>query len=222
MNLDVVSTVLTSLGGATVIIGGFAHLLGKIWTDRIAKETSAKFTSELEVLKSKNTILLEEFKSNSAISLKENEQFALISQEFYQDFFNKRVRIYQKLLNIKNEYVTDMEEEFITEQLESWGNVYHSSYIKLRSLIIKNQLYISNDLDALFTKFRSKASEYIKEADLMEAYSINSDGTHNGSEALDSAYQNFANETYKLMTAVFDQIGDDVSKLRSRVEIDKV
>ena len=38
---EVVVSVLASLGGAALVIGAFAHFLGRIWTDRIAKSTKA-------------------------------------------------------------------------------------------------------------------------------------------------------------------------------------
>lgn len=221
MNIEVVGTVLTSLGGATVIVTAFAHFLGKIWLDRITKQNSAKFNAELEVLKTNNTILVEDFKSKGSIALKENEQFALISQSTYQNFFEKRITTYQKLLNIKNKHINEMEEDFLTEECESWGDVYHSTYQEIRALIIKNQLYISNDLDSIFTRFRSKASEFIKEADMVEAYAYDSDNPPYENEEIKAVYLKFASETHDIMKSVLDQIGQDVSKIRSRIEIDK-
>jgi hypothetical protein len=220
MYLEIVASVLASLGGASFIVGVFAHYLGKIWTDRIAKSTSARFTNELEILKSNNVHALEEFKSKSLLALKERESFAGISQEFYQDFFKKRVNTYQKLLNQKNQYITKMEEEFLTDELENWGIVYHSAYTSIRKLIIENQLYISNELDKLFNELRKSASEYIKEADLVEANNYSQNNPSWEDETLNAVYDKFAKNTLSMMNAVLEQITLDVSKLRSRIEID--
>ncbi|MDN4501297.1 hypothetical protein QX776_02730 [Alteromonadaceae bacterium BrNp21-10] len=221
MNIEVVSTVLTSLGGATVIVTAFAHFLGKVWLDRITKQNSAKFNAELELLKTNNTIVVEDFKSKSNLVLTNNEQFALISQNTYQSFFEKRITTYQNLLNIKNNHIKEMEENFLIEEFEAWGEVYHSTYQKLRNLVIKNQLYVSNDLDNLFSDFRSKASEFMKEADMVEAYAYNSEAPVYDNEQIKAVYLKFANATHETMKSVLDQIGIDVSKVRSRVEIDK-
>jgi hypothetical protein len=220
MYSEVVAPLLASLGGASVIVATFAHFLGKIWIDRISKENSSKFNSELELLKAINTLALEEFRTKSTFAIKERESFAGISQEFYQDFFKKRVETYQNLLHLKNDYIAGMEEEFMTEELENWGGVYHSIYLKLRKLTIENQLYISNELEKLFGELRKSASEHIKEADLVDSHTFDPDKPHWENVELNSVYDKFAKETIDRMSAVLEQIGTDVSKLRSRIEID--
>jgi len=222
MYTEIVGTLLASLGGASLIVGAFAHFLGKIWTDRIAKTTAAKFDAEMESLKSKNKLALEAFKTESNLLLKEKENFAGISLAFYQRFFEKRVETYLELLKVKNEYISEMEEEFITDIHEGWGEIYHSTYISLRKLITERQIYISNELDDLFWKFRAEASEYIKEADLAEAYAHgdNREPPWENHQVL-AAYDNFARETAEYMKSVMAQISSDVSKLRSRIELDK-
>lgn len=219
MYLEFVATLFASLGGASVIVAAFAHFLGKIWIDRISKENSSKFNTEMERLTANNTLVLEQFKTKSALGMKERESFAEISQEFYQDFFKKRVEAYQKLLQLKNDYITSMEEEFLTEELENWGGVYHSNYTLLRKLMIENQLYISNELEELFGDLREAASEYIKEADLVEAHTYDPDNPPWENEHVNAVYDKFARETTKNMNAVLEQIGLDVSKIRSRIEI---
>jgi hypothetical protein len=220
MYSELVAPILASLGGASVIIAAFAHFLGKIWTARISETTSARFNAELEALKSNNTIALEEFKTKSSLALKERENFAGISKNFYQEFFKKRVETYQSLLKLKNNYIAGMEEEFLTEELESWGSVYHSTYKSLRKLMIENQLYISNELDKLFVDFRKTASKYIKEADLVEAHTYDPEHPPWENKHLNAVYNKFAKETMDQMSMVLEQIASDVSKLRSRIEID--
>ncbi|WOI35682.1 hypothetical protein R1T43_10605 [Alteromonas sp. CI.11.F.A3] len=113
-----------------------------------------------------------------------------------------------------------MEEEFSTEVHEGWGIVYYSTYISLRKLMIKQQLYISNELEEIFTKLRKKASGFMKEADMQEVLSPE-DITPVENEQLRKVYDSFAEETGELMQSVMDQIAKDVSKLRSRIELDK-
>lgn len=116
MNWEIVSAVMASLGGASVIVAAFAHFLGKVWADRIAKQTTAKYNHEFEVIKSKNKMALEDFKSKSEAELRDREQFSGISKEVYQDFFKNRVSTYLKLLELKNKYIADMHEDFVTEE----------------------------------------------------------------------------------------------------------
>lgn len=222
MDTEVVSTFLTSLGGATVIVSGFAHFLGKIWTARIAEATKYKFESELEQVRSQNELALKDFEQQSHLLIKEKEQFSAISKDFYQSFLKQRVDTYRSLMHLKNEYIENMEEDFTTEVSEDWGNVFESTYKKLRKLIIERQLYVSNDLDSLFSDFRYEASKFIKEADIVEAHAyIDERNPPWENEELNEVYRKFAVATGSHMKKVMDQISTDVSKLRSRIEVDR-
>ncbi|WOI35683.1 hypothetical protein R1T43_10610 [Alteromonas sp. CI.11.F.A3] len=112
MNLEILGTVMGSFGGAAVIVAALAKFLSKVWTDRLAKQTSAKinrdleslkagFNQDLEVLKSKSTQSIESLKARNTEALEKTkheletikraqEQFSGISQDFYQKFFDKR------------------------------------------------------------------------------------------------------------------------------------
>jgi len=220
MYSEIVGTLLASLGGATVLVGVFTHFLGKVWADRIATTTAAKFHADLERLKATNAASLEQFKARSTLLLREQEHFAGISLDFYQRFFSERVDTYLKLLEIKNQYITEMEEELATEIHQVWGEIYHGTYTSLRKLIVERQIYISNELDGLFREFREKASEYVKEADMAEAFAH----AHRAEPPWEdrrrhAVYDKFARETGDHMRGVMDQIGFDVAKLRSRIEL---
>lgn len=220
MYSEILLSILTTLGGATVIVIAFAHFLGKVWTDRIAKQTMAKYEKELAILKSQHELVFQEFKQKAEFELKDLEHFGGISKDVYQDFFKNRVATYIKLLEIKNEYISDMSEEFITDETESWGVAYHAIYVKFKKVITEQQLYISNELDKVFHDLRMKACEYIKEADMAEAYAMGVGSTY-PEEASEGALNKLVNETSGLMKKVIKQIDTDVSKLRARIDLDK-
>jgi len=223
LNIEVVGTVLASLGGASAIITVFAHFLGKVWADRIAKQTIAKYDQELENVKSNNTRALEEFKRKSESDLKEREHFSGIYIEVYQEFFKQRVATYTKLLELKNHYISEMHEDAITEETESWGDAYYASYKALRKNLIENQLYITTELENKFHKLRMEAAKFTKEADLAEGYAIGSGASSwEADEQRSPVNDKFAKETSSLMSDVLEQIDSDVSKLRSRIDIDRV
>lgn len=222
MYWELIGSVLASIGGASVVIAGFAHFLGKIWLDRISKQTAVKYESELLKLKSESEIALSSFKSKADTELKNREEFNGISQEVYQGFFKNRVSTYLELLKIKNTYTTNMHEDFVTEEVEGWGDAYYSTYSSLRKLIIENQLYISNELEQKFSILRMKAADFIKEADMAEGYSLgNGAEPWVAQERVSEVYKKLATETHEEMDALFSQVDLDVSKLRSRIEIDK-
>lgn len=220
MYSEILLSILTTLGGATVIVIAFAHFLGKIWTDRIAKQTMARYEMELTTLKSQHELVFQDFKQKAEFELKDLELFGGISKDVYQDFFKSRVATYIQLLEIKNAYISDMREEFITEETESWGAVYHSIYARFKKVMTEQQLYISNELDKVFHDLRMKACEYIKEADMAEAHATGA-GSDYPWEASEDALNKLVNETSKLMSEVIKQIDADVSKLRARIDLDK-
>lgn len=220
MYSEILKAILTTLGGASVIVFGFAHFLGKAWIDRIAKQTMAKYDKELAILKSQHELVFQEFKQKAEFELKDLEHFGGISKDVYQEFFKSRISTYIKLLEIKNAYISDMREEFITEETESWGTAYHSIYVRFKKVITEQQLYISNELDKVFHELRMKACEYIKEADMAEAYAMGA-GSKHPEEASEDALNKLVSETSNLMNKVIKQIDADVSKLRSRIDLDK-
>jgi len=219
---DVAGSVLASIGGATVIVGAFAHFLGKVWADRIAKQTMAKYDQALETIRAKNTLVLEEFKRKSETELKVREQFGGISSQVYQEFFKNRVATYIKLLALKNEYISEIHENAFTAETEQWGDVYYSLYIKFRNTLIEEQLYISTELEKVFQKLRLQAAQYTKEADLAEGYALGAGAEQwQANEERSLAHDKLVQHTYELMSAVIRQIDDDVSKLRARIDLDE-
>ena len=211
MYAEIVSQVLLSLGGASLITFAFAHFLGKVWADRIAKQTAAKFNLEIE-----------DFRTRAAAELKENENFSSISRDTYQDFFKKRIDTYLLLLKIKNEYIEAMNEQYMHEAEENYANAYYSVYSGIRKLLIENQIYISNDLEKSFHNLRISASKYIREADMLEMIaSMKSSEPHEIDEVTSPTYIKFMNETYSQMSSLMSQIENDVSQIRSRIEIDR-
>lgn len=222
MYSEMVTSIITSIGGAAVIIGGLAHFLGKVWADRLAKQALTKYNIEFEAAKAANTRSLEEFKQQADSVLKDREMFGQISQETYQSFFSTRIATYQKLLAWKSEYISNMHEDFLIEEKENWGDVYYHSYVALRNLIIENQLYVSNELSDAFSELRMAAARYIAEADKEEGYALGAGLSEpDAYESREKHHEELANETHKLLSAVIDQIDGDVKKIRSRAEMDK-
>lgn len=217
-----VSSLLLSLGGSAAILIAFAKVFEKILIDQVSKRTSASLNQDLEILKSKHTNALEDFKSKSNIAIKEREVFGSISIDTYQDFFKKRIATYQLLLNWEDTFSKEILENFIIDETDSYGDKYFSLYVSLREILIKNQMYISNDLDNKFQKFREAAAKYTKNAEYHECMS-ESHGVDPQQylQEISEIYYDLAKDTGLLMGSIRQQITMDISKIRSRVEMDK-
>ncbi|WP_141742651.1 hypothetical protein [Aeromonas hydrophila] len=221
--MEVLTTLIASLSGASVILTAFAHFFGKIWADKIAQQTMARFNQELEIVRSRNTLALEDLKIRANLEIKDREQFSGISLEFYQSFFKSRVETYLILLRIKNDYFKNMHEDFFTELTEEWMSVYCNTFDELKNTVLENQLYVSNDLDIKFNSFRVEAASYLKEATIAEGEAIGhgADERYAAEEIRRPILERFYNDTHELMNDVLQQIEDDVRKLRARIEIDR-
>jgi hypothetical protein len=220
--IEVAGTILASLGGASLIIWVFAHFLGKVWIHRIIRQTNSKYESSLEELKTKHKIALESFAQESQLLLEKNKSYSEITSPFYRSFFEKRIETYRTLLEIKNRYINQIEEDFAVEMHEVWGETYHSTYQSLRKVCIENQLYISNDLDQAFEKLRKAASVWIKEADMVETMYTEPRGVPPWEDSnISRVYEKLATETQAEMAEVLRQIAVDVAKIRSRIEVDE-
>ncbi|WP_417877143.1 hypothetical protein [Vibrio sp.] len=218
-----VTSLLLSLGGSAAILVAFAKVFEKILIDQVSKRTAASLNQDLETLKSKHTNALEEFRAKSAASIKEREVFSTISIDTYQDFFKKRITTYQTLLNWENDYTEDMREDFLAEHTDSYGDRYFKAYQELREILIKNRMYISNDLDQKFQKLRHSAAEYTKQADYYEAMSeSNGVEPQDYLQGISDIYHDLGAGTSEMMDDIIMQIAIDISKIRARIEIDKV
>lgn len=219
---DLVGSVLASFGGAAIIVGAFAHFLGKVWAERIATQTLKKYEQEFELSKQRSAMALEEFKTRAEAEIKDREQFGGISKDVYQDFFKNRVETYVKLMQLKNRYISEMDEDAAVDETERWGDIYYRNYIELRKVLVGSQLFISNDLEKKFYALRMEAAKYTKEADLAEAYALGEGAEpYEADEERIPIHNKFHTETHNLMEEVFSQIDIDVGKLRSRIDLDR-
>lgn len=88
--------------------------------------------------------------------------------------------------------------------------------------MIENQLYLSNELEKAFSELRMEAAKYTKEADMVEGYALGAGAdSREAGEERTPIHDKLATKTSGLMNKVMSQIEIDVSKLRSRIEIDK-
>jgi hypothetical protein len=219
--LEVASAILSSLGGAAIIVGGLAHFLGRVWSDRLAQQTQAKYAKELETLKTDSERFLAQAQLVHESFLAERNAFGKISQSAYQKFFDRRISTYELLVKWKSDYIKNLHEDFLTEELDRGADVYYSCYRSLRKLIIENQLYVSNELAKKFEQFRIHGARYLVEADREEAYALGSNASEMDADQMRTPHhEEFARATFDEMKILIAQIDMDVERLRSRVEID--
>lgn len=228
--MELVLQILSSLGGTVLIMMAFSSFLGKIWLDRITKQNSlivdkdlAEFknqhTKDLEGLKSLYNSELEEIKQKNIEIQIDKQNFHQISNSFYQNFFEKRVNVYLKLLEMKNKYIMEMSESLMTDSHDAQPSVAFSIYKEMRLLINVEQFYISTELDNLFLILRNNSSSFLKDEEMIHATSFDGQDPEHEMEKYDEVYYKFLTQNSEEIKAVFDQIDKDIDLLRKRAEL---
>lgn len=210
---------LTSLGGATVILYAFSTFLGKVWADRIAKQTIHGFELELESVRAANHVALEQSKLINQQLLEDRQAFNSISQKTYQEFFEMRLGAYRRLLAELHKYVTETGEDFLLDEIERWGDSYVSHYNAIKAIVGENQLYLSVKLEEAFETLQSEHNSKLKMNEREIAYLHNQPHQNERESELNNDLQSATWDHYKEFVR---QLKEDVKSLRSRIDLDKV
>jgi len=210
---------LTSIGGATIILFALSKYLGNVWAERIARQTIHKFEVEIQALRSSSETALEQVRALNQLNREERNSFHQLSQKTYQDFFEKRLHTYKNLLALQHKYITETGEDFLVEDIESWGDAYLSHYKALNDSIGEQQLYISADLDDKFSLLRDKHNEIYRTNEREVAYMQNAPEQGELASQLNNSLYG---ETYDLYEDFREQLKEDVKRLRSRIDLDMV
>ena len=216
--MEFVLQVLGSIGGATAILYVLSKFLGNVWADRIAKQTMHRFSVELEGLRRESEITLEQTKALNQLSALERQVFSEISQKTYQEFFEKRLSTYKRLLAIRHEYIKSMA-DFTVDEFETWGDEFVRFYGSVRRVYGEDQLYLSAKLDETFVALRDAFDELVKVRDRNIAYLSQGTPSPEEESALNNEIYGKAHEFYKEFEL---QLDEDVRSLRSRIELDRV
>lgn len=97
----VLNNIIEVLGGAGVIITSLAAFLGRVLSKRIIETEKALLQQQLEKIKSEHAKDIELLKSNLQLELVKRDQFHQISKNTFEKLFNKKIKIYTRLILIK-------------------------------------------------------------------------------------------------------------------------
>jgi hypothetical protein len=212
--------IITSLGGGAVIAGAIFHFSGKMWADKITRDSIAAHSLELEQLRISNKRELDVLNAIIQEHSSDKGVYYQISSETYQSLFKKRIIAYDRILNIIDKYTTESFENCITDETEKWRSAYYNAYIGIRKVMIENSIVISNDLSKKFDLLRASSAKFIKDAAYIEVF-IQPDPSDE-EEAVEKIYMQFAHETSSLMNGFIDQVNSDVSKMRDWLDFGRI
>lgn len=86
---ELLTVVLASIGGTAIVVGGLAGWIGKVWLNRIHEADKARFSKELETLKSGLTLALEKQKLSLDVIRTQSQKFSSTQFDLYADLWTK-------------------------------------------------------------------------------------------------------------------------------------
>lgn len=204
--MNLFGAVVVSLGGSTAIVFGLSSWIGKIWANRLMEKDKLKYTKEIETLK-----------NELQTKITQMEHFHQISQETYQKLFTKKIEIYESLINEKIEYLKTTHEDEMFELHDYPEVVYYNFFVKIRNILDKNRMYISNELSNKYDALYYKIAPLLKKLGLDEVYAEmnNTDST----AFKDITYSEMVSKTSEELDALLQQIDDDVRFIRAKVDL---
>lgn len=203
--INLFGAVIVTLGGSSAIVFGLSAWIGKIWANKLMEKDKTKYTKEIETLK-----------DELQTKMTKMEHFHKISEQTYQTLFNAKIATYNDLLYEKTEYYKILNEDEVFEMMDYPPEVYYDFFIKIRKIIDKNRLYISNELSDKYDKLYFKIAPYIRKLGLDEYHAeANNMPIHDFQE---STYHDMVSQTSKESSDMLDQIDIDVKQIKSKIE----
>ena len=199
-------------------------ILGIIYL--IKRAIDALISKDLENFKSENLTEIEKLTNELAKQKQQLEHMHKISQITYQNLFEKKIDVYQKLIETHTKYIEGYKEKGILQKvLDIDFNEIVKLYIEelgaIENIIKSKKLFISNELlevyEELILKKESFDPEFAKLA--LTIYHNHIDDPYD-EYGKDKIYQKIYDET-KILSSKFHKILDnDVQKIKDKINLD--
>src|SRR6056297_3010706 len=143
--------ILTSLGGASVIVWGLSSWLGKVWASRILNNEKAKLNKELQKFKQAHKTELETYKTELEKARNDYNRYSSKKFQIIEETWNAMFTITDELNAIS--FYENKYNEFLEQNI--------SIILKYLQLIKKNSLYFNQDIEQLLNEFININSEIV-------------------------------------------------------------
>lgn len=244
---EIIRLVLIPFGGVSVVLVAMVGWLAHISTRRIVegelaknklqlesfksesskelqhvKDTGAK---EIEALKNQYTADIERIKAQLQSEFLKYETYTSISKEIYQGLFSKRVEVYGQLLNLKKEIDQSIVDnaDFL-EIHDDDPSQFTNAVKRIGDASQENPMVLSNELAALSAELVEKSNRVFSNAKVqsfyVDAHNYDTNYVHEiVMEAENDALRKMFSECGDVYERWFVQLNDDVSKIRSVLDL---
>ena len=208
----------------SVIVGGSAWL-GKYWSSQLIEKVKSKSARDIESLRAdyqkEIRVLDEKFK----LEVLKFENHLQVSKSTCEIIFDKKVEVYGSLMALRNKYYRYKNESVMVQDdpLDAIETFY-TCFMECKSILEDNSLYISEALSSLYDEWMDIAIKHFKQesVDGHEVHGMaytDEENQQNIHDAQFSARNALVNDTQDLMEQIFNQINDDIRKIRCLVTL---
>jgi len=184
------------------------------------------YTNKLENQKLEGANHLEKIKTELEKDIIKHDIYSAMSKEKFQELFQKRIDVYETLINIKNEIDKSFNDDvsghfFMDYDPQSFAN----SVKKVNEATRKNTMLVSNELASLSEELFETSSPIFLDAKAGSTYihhygKYDEDGVAEMSmEVENKALSQLTNKCFDIYTKWFEQLEIDVSKIRSTLDL---
>lgn len=217
------NNILTTLGGAGMLITGLSAFLGKVWSGRILMRERSSIDEKLQDMRSSHEKSLKIIEANIQLEILKKDQFHQISKSTFESIFNRKIDLYSELLKISVEF-RKFARESIYSEIDDPTDQLWGFQQSTRELIEKNRLYVSEDLFDIYVIWYEKAVGHLKKANIAgyeahgQAYT-EEENLMNIFYAEHPEYAELVFNTNDEFVAILDQVERDIDRLRKNIEL---
>jgi len=210
----VIEHIISVLGGGGVLITGLATYLGKFWADKSLLQEKSKLEGDIKLLE-----------KDLQLELTKRDQYHQISKPTFEKLFDKKIKIYTRLLTICLAYKKFSCESGFNKIFDYQFDSALEYVNLMKKEIEDNRLYVSEALVKKFNSWYLKASEYyrdleIKEIEVQQNVGLDGEYIHEKvSKAQEETIRQMLTKTDTELNEVFLQIEVDASEFRKRMHI---
>lgn len=222
----VIENILGVLGGAGVLITGLSTFLGKLWSDKSLLREKARLTSELKEIENRHSMAIQLLEKELQLELIKKDQFHQISKTTYEKLFDKKIKIYSDLLQLKTDYDRFKNESGTFEYIDPTED-FLSHFKLFKEKIEENRLYISNEISDRFDEWYKQAAPYFQRIEevAISAYAEPKfiAGVESSPEGIwedqEPIIRELISDTFEKMSLVISQIETDVKEIKRNIGV---
>ena len=192
----------------------------------IKQTIQSLISTSLEVFKHENSKEIEELKSELDKQKQQLDHIHQVSQPTYQNLFEKKIDVYQKLIETQTKYIEEYKEKDILQEVVDIDfNEIVKLYIEelgaIENIIKSKKLFISNELLEVYEKLILKKESFDLEFSklALTIYHNNIDDPYD-EYGKDEIYQKIYDETKTLSSKFHKILDNDIQKIKDKINLD--